>query len=57
MIKYSTYLTEEQIQKMKRLSEVTRIPQADLLREGVNLLFERHKKKLLGEAREATAVE
>lgn len=47
--KYSCYLTADQVEKIRRLSEVTRISQANLVREGVDLVLERHSAKLPAE--------
>lgn len=42
---YGTYLDEKQIKALRQLSDRTRIPQADLVREAVELLLEKHSGK------------
>lgn len=39
----SVYLDVDKVDKLKRLSEYTRIPQAVLIREGIDLMLEKHK--------------
>ncbi len=46
---YATKLEERQIEALRKLSQETRIPQAELLREAVDLLLEkwqRHRERL-----------
>ena len=42
---YTVKLEERQIEALKRLSEETKIPQAELLRQAVDLLLERWTKE------------
>jgi len=46
---YATKLEERQIEALRKLSQETKIPQAELLREAVDLLLEkwqRHRERL-----------
>ena len=45
----TVYLTEEQLEALKALSERTRVPAAEYIREGVDLVLERHGEKLPGQ--------
>lgn len=42
---YAVKLEERQIEALKKLSEETKIPQAELLRQAVDLLLERWAKE------------
>ena len=42
---YSTKLTLEQIKALKKISKATHIPQAVLVRQGVNIIIEELKDK------------
>lgn len=44
-IQYSTKLTPEQIKALKKISAQTHIPQAVLVRQGVNIIIEELKDK------------
>jgi len=44
--RYTTYLKEELIEKLKQLSEETRIPQAKFIEEAVKDLLLKYKVKL-----------
>ena len=42
----SVYLDEEQVQSLIALSKKTRVPQAVLVREGVDLMLKKREKQL-----------
>ena len=42
----SVYLDEEQVESLVTLSKKTRVPQAVLVREGVNLMLKKREKQL-----------
>ena len=42
----SVYLDLEQVERLKRLSDKTRVPQAVYIREGLDLVMSKHEKKL-----------
>ncbi len=42
-------ITEEQNEKLKRLNEKTKVPIAEYIRQGIDLILERHKADLPGE--------
>lgn len=44
-IQYSTKLTPEQVETLRRISHETHIPQAVLVRQGVSMLIEEINKK------------
>lgn len=48
-ISTTVYITPEQNEKLKLLSQKTRIPVASFIREGIDLVLERHKKNLPGQ--------
>lgn len=41
----SIYLDIEQVERLKKLSAQTRVPQAVYIREGIDLVLKRHFKK------------
>ena len=45
----TVYLTPEQLDALKALSERTRVPIAEYIREGVGMVLERHDSKLPGQ--------
>jgi predicted DNA-binding protein len=45
----TVYLTPEQLDALKALSERTRVPIAEYIREGVEMVLERHGSKLPGQ--------
>lgn len=45
----TVYLTSEQVDALKRLSDRTRVPVAEFIREGVDMVLERHDGKLPGQ--------
>jgi len=48
-ISTTVYITPEQNERLKLLSQKTRIPVASFIREGIDLVLERHKKNLPGQ--------
>ena len=48
-ISTTVYITAEQNERLKLLSQKTRIPVASFIREGIDLVLERHKKHLPGQ--------
>lgn len=44
----ATTISKAQKEKLQRLSELTRIPQARLIEEALTLLFENHEGKAAG---------
>lgn len=46
-ISTTIYITEEQNELLKRLNEETKVPIAEYIRQGIDLILERHK--MLGE--------
>ena len=42
----SVYLDIEQVERLKKLSEKTRVPQAVYIREGLDLVMNKHEKQL-----------
>ena len=45
----TVYLTGDQLRALKALSERTRVPVAEYIREGVDMVLERHGRKLPGQ--------
>ena len=48
-ISTTVYITEEQNDKLKLLNEKTKVPIAEYIRQGIDLILERHKNDLPGE--------
>jgi predicted DNA-binding protein len=48
-ISTTVYITEEQNDKLKALNEKTKVPIAEYIRQGIDLILERHKADLPGE--------
>lgn len=44
------YLTTEQAEKLRLLAEVTKVPAAEYIRQGVDVMLERHRDQLPGQA-------
>ena len=40
------YITEEQNEQLKRLNDQTKVPVAEYIRQGIDLLLERHRPAL-----------
>ena len=45
----TVYLTEEQHKLLKQLHEQTKVPMAEYIREGVDLILKKHRKELPGQ--------
>mgnify|MGYP002844696172 CR=1 FL=1 len=45
----TVYLTPEQLEALKQLSERTRVPVAEYIREGVDLVLKKHGGELPGQ--------
>ncbi len=48
-ISTTVYITEEQNDKLKALNEKTKVPIAEYIRQGIDLILERHKGELPGQ--------
>jgi predicted DNA-binding protein len=48
-ISTTVYITEEQNEKLKALNDKTKVPIAEYIRQGIDLILERHKADLPGE--------
>jgi len=48
-ISTTVYITEEQNDKLKALNDKTKVPIAEYIRQGIDLILERHKYDLPGE--------
>jgi hypothetical protein len=46
----TVYLTVEQDKALKELGEKTKVPVAEYIRQGVDLILERHREALSGQA-------
>jgi hypothetical protein len=49
MISTTVYITPEQNRKLKELHQKTKVPVAEYIREGIEMVLERHKEKLPGQ--------
>lgn len=45
----TVYLTEEQVVALKELHERTRVPIAEYIRMGIDMILEKHSEKLPGQ--------
>ena len=45
----SVYLEEEQVERLMRLSKMTRVPQSIYIREAIDIALAKHEKQLKGE--------
>lgn len=48
-ISTTVYITEEQNEKLKRLNEKTKVPIAEYIRQGIDLILEANRADLPGE--------
>lgn len=48
-ISTTVYITEEQNQKLKLLNQKTKVPVAEYIREGIDLVLHRHRESLPGQ--------
>ena len=44
----TVYLEEEQVERLMRLSKMTRVPQAVYIREAIDIALAKHEKRLKG---------
>lgn len=50
-ISTTVYITEEQNEKLKALNDKTKVPIAEYIRQGIDLILEKHKEDLPGQQR------
>jgi hypothetical protein len=48
-ISTTVYITQEQSEKLKLLNKKTKVPVAEYIREGIDLVLEKHKQLLPGQ--------
>ena len=48
-ISTTVYITEEQSDRLKQLNEKTRVPVAEFIRQGIDMVLEKHRKDLPGQ--------
>lgn len=48
-ISTTVYITQEQNEKLKALHEKTKVPVSEYIREGIDLVLEKHKDVLPGQ--------
>jgi predicted DNA-binding protein len=48
----SIYLDVAQVERIKRLSDITKVPQAVYVREGLDLLLRKYEEKMGSDARQ-----
>lgn len=48
-ISTTVYITPEQNERLKLLSQKTRVPMAEYIREGIELVLREHRKELPGQ--------
>jgi predicted DNA-binding protein len=48
-ISTTVYITAEQSEKLKQLNQKTKVPVAEYIREGIDLVLERYKNQLPGQ--------
>jgi len=48
-ISTTVYVTEEQEQRLKELSQKTKVPVAVYIREGIDLVIDRYREQLSGQ--------
>jgi predicted DNA-binding protein len=46
----TVYITPEQDEALKQLNAKTKVPVAEYIREGIDLVLEKHREKLPGQA-------
>ena len=47
-ISTTVYITEEQNEKLKALNQKTKVPIAEYIRQGIDLILEKNKKDIAG---------
>jgi predicted DNA-binding protein len=50
-ISTTIYITPEQNELLKQLNQKTKVPVAEYIRQGIDLILERHKEELPGQQR------
>ena len=45
----TVYITEEQYQKLKALHEVTKVPVAEYIRQGIDLILKKYAQSMPGQ--------
>jgi predicted DNA-binding protein len=53
----SIYLDVAQVERIKRLSDITKVPQAVYVREGLDLLLRKYEEKMGSDAQQYAAEE
>jgi predicted DNA-binding protein len=48
-ISTTIYITPEQSERLKQLHDKTKVPVAEYIRQGIDLILERHKQHLPGQ--------
>jgi hypothetical protein len=48
-ISTTVYITQDQNEKLKLLNQKTKVPVAEYIREGIDMVLERHKELLPGQ--------
>ena len=48
-ISTTVYITQEQSERLKLLHNKTKVPVAEYIREGIDMVLEKHKSKLPGQ--------
>ncbi len=56
-ISTTVYITVEQSEQLKLLHKKTKVPVAEYIREGIDLVLERHREKLPGQQDLFTAID
>ncbi len=49
MISTTIYITPEQMEKLKALNNKTKVPVAEYIRQGIDLILEKHKEEIPGQ--------
>ena len=49
-ISTTIYITPEQDERLKQLNQKTKVPVAEYIRQGIDLVLEKHKAQLPGQA-------
>jgi len=53
----SIYLDVAQVERIKRLSDITKVPQAVYVREGLDLLLQKYEEKMSADAQQYASEE
>jgi predicted DNA-binding protein len=48
-ISTTVYITQEQNERLKQLNKKTKVPVAEYIREGIDLVLDKHKDQLPGQ--------